>query len=62
MTEDDNAVIDQFEKEKEAEIEGELGQQVKAPEVKKGWNSWTGEGISDIKFEEKVSRADKLKR
>jgi hypothetical protein len=30
--------------------------------VKKGWNSWAGEGINDVKYQEKVDRAEKIKR
>jgi len=50
VTEDDNAVMDQFEKEKQADIEGELGDKVNVPEVKRGWNEWAGAGVSDNKF------------
>ena len=34
VTEDENAVIEQFEKEKETEIEKDLGNQIKMPDVK----------------------------
>jgi len=45
VTEDDNAVMEQFEKEKDNEIENELGATVQVAEVKRGWNDWAGAGI-----------------
>ena len=45
VTEDDNAVMEQFEKEKDNEIENELGATVQVAEVKRGWNDWAGTGI-----------------
>ena len=62
VTEDNNAVMEQFEKEKEAEIEGELGSKIKVTEVKKGWNAWAGEGVNENKYNEKVAQADKFKK
>lgn len=62
VTEDANAVMEQFEKEKNAEIEGQLGSQVKVQEVKKGWNEWAGEGVSDKRHQEKVNKAEAIKR
>ena len=52
VTEDSNAVIEQFEKEKANDIEGKLGETVKITEVKKGWNSWAGDGVNETKFNE----------
>jgi hypothetical protein len=34
VTEDENQVINQFEKEKDAEINEELGNQIKIPDIK----------------------------
>jgi U3 small nucleolar RNA-associated protein 14 len=44
VTEEENTVYDQFEKEKEAEIVEELGDKVPKAEVKRGWNEWAGDG------------------
>ena len=50
VTEEDNAVLDQFEKEKDNEIENELGSKVQVAEVKRGWNDWAGEGVKEGKY------------
>lgn len=47
VTEDENVVMEQFEREKAAEVEKELGDNIKMPEVKKGWNEWAGDGINN---------------
>lgn len=31
-------------------------------EVKKGWNEWAGEGVSDKRHQEKVNKAEAIKR
>jgi U3 small nucleolar RNA-associated protein 14 len=50
VTEEENAVMNQYEKDKNTEIEKELGTQIKVPEVKKGWNEWAGAGgLNDAK-------------
>jgi len=50
VTEDENAVMQQFEHEKEMEVEKEIGSSIKVPEIKKGWNEWAGSGVSNVKF------------
>lgn len=62
VTEDENAVIEQFEREKHEEIERELGTKVKMPEVKQGWNEWAGAGVNQNLFKQKVERAERVKQ
>lgn len=40
-------MINQFEKEKDAEINEELGNQIKIPDIKQGWNEWAGVGVNN---------------
>ena len=61
VTEDENAVMEQFEQEKHKELENELGTQVNVPEVKRGWNEWAGDGVDNRKHDEKVARAQAIK-
>ena len=61
VTEDANAVMDQFEKEKETEVERELGSKVTMPDIKRGWNEWAGSGVVDKGFQTKIARAEKFK-
>ena len=35
---------------------------MKVAEVKKGWNSWAGEGVNETKHNEKVARAEAVKK
>lgn len=43
--EDEEEALEQFEKDKEQEIENEVGAKVKVPQAHRGWNEWAGEGI-----------------
>ena len=54
--------MEQFEKEKENDIEGQLGEKVKMTEVKKGWNAWAGDGVNETKFNEQVAKANAVKK
>jgi U3 small nucleolar RNA-associated protein 14 len=64
VTEEENAVYDQFEKEKEAEIEGELGDSIPTAEIKKGWNEWAGQGarINEKKHTDRVKKASDVRK
>jgi len=62
VTEDENMVIDQFEKEKNADVEKELGSKVQVPEVKQGWNEWAGSGVNQARHIQRVERAERVKR
>lgn len=57
VTEEDNEVMEQFEKEKQQEIEKDLGGQVPKQEIKRGWNEWAGAGVKEDKHTKKVERA-----
>ena len=59
VTEGENEVYDQFEKEKEAEIEQELGDKLPSAEVKRGWNEWAGEGagVNENKHTQRVQKS-----
>jgi len=62
VTEDENAVMEQFEQEKQNEIAKEIGGQVSVPVVKQGWNEWAGSGVNNQRFQEKVARAEDIKK
>lgn len=62
VTEDDNQVIQQFEKEKENEVKAELGDKVKIDAVKRGWDNWAGDGVNESKYLDKVKKAEEFKR
>lgn len=56
VTEEDNEVMEQFEKEKQQEIEKDLGSQVPKQDIKRGWNEWAGAGVKEDKHTRKVER------
>lgn len=50
ITQDEQEAIEDFEKKKDQQVENELGKQVAAPKVARGWNDWAGDGINESKF------------
>ena len=54
--------MEEFEKEKEAKIEEELGNKVDVPKVARGWNEWAGDGVSEGRFNKRAERAEKVKK
>ena len=58
ITQDEQEAIDDFEKEKDAKIEDELGNKVDAPKVARGWNEWAGEGVSEGRFQKRAERSE----
>ena len=64
VTEDDNEVYDQFEAEKQNEIENDLKGKIPAIEVKRGWNEWAGSGggINEDRHKQKMERAEKIRK
>ena len=54
--------MEEFEREKEADIEDELGNKVKAPVVQRGWNEWAGDGVLEKSHEKKLARVEEFKR
>jgi len=61
VTQEEDA-LEEFEKEKNEEIEGTLGKSVKMPEIKKGWNEWAGDGVDNSKHELRVTKAEGVRR
>lgn len=58
---DDDEALDEFEKEKDEEVEEHLGKSVKAVEVKRGWNEWAGGDVSagqEQRFKARAAKAD----
>lgn len=45
VSQDENVVLKQFESEKVAQVEAELGEKIAMPDIKRGWNEWAGEGV-----------------
>jgi len=53
---DEDAALEDFEKEKADQIEDELGNKVKAPIVQRGWNEWAGDGMKEGQHEKRLAR------
>jgi U3 small nucleolar RNA-associated protein 14 len=62
ITQDEQEAIEEFEKEKDAKIEDELGNKVDAPKVARGWNEWAGEGVSEGRFQKRAERSEQIKK
>ena len=45
VSQDENVVLKQFESEKIAQVEAELGEKIAMPDIKRGWNEWAGQGV-----------------
>lgn len=52
---------DEFEQEKEADVEGHLGQTVKKVDVKQGWGEWAGAGVDMSKNDAKKEKAEQAR-
>jgi U3 small nucleolar RNA-associated protein 14 len=50
ITQDEQEAVDDFEKEKELQVEKELGGKVIASKVARGWNEWAGDGVNEGRF------------
>jgi len=62
ITQDEQEAVEEFEREKEAKIEEELGHKVDAPKVARGWNEWAGDGVSEGRFTKRAERAEQVKQ
>lgn len=64
VTEEEQAVMEQFEQEKQKDIEEALGQNMPKLEIRQGWNEWAGQGsgINNEKIRQRAERAEKLRR
>lgn len=49
VTQDEQEAVDEFEKEKDMEIEKELGKKIEVPLIKQGWGEWAGDGVNEEK-------------
>lgn len=45
VSQDENVVLKQFEAEKTAQVENDLGEKIAMPDIKQGWNEWAGQGV-----------------
>ena len=59
---DEDQALEEFEKEKDEQIEDELGNKVKAPIVQRGWNEWAGDGVSEKGLEKRQARVNDFKQ
>jgi len=50
--------LDDFEQEKEAEVEDHLGSSVKKADLKQGWGEWAGKGVDQTKYEQRRQKAE----
>jgi hypothetical protein len=57
VTQEEDA-LNEFEQEKNAEIENVLGEQVKKPEIRQGWGEWAGQGVDNSRHEQRKQKAE----
>ena len=62
ITQDEHEAIEEFEKAKEEQVVGELGKQVEAPKVARGWNEWAGDGVNETGFQKRAQRVEELRK
>ena len=55
-------MLDDFEKEKEQNVEDELGHKVEAPKVARGWNEWAGDGIKETNYKSRQEKSAQIKK
>ena len=49
---------DEFENEKDAQVEGQIGKSVQRTTIKQGWGSWAGDGVDNSRTEAQQKRFD----
>lgn len=57
VTQEEDA-YEEFEKDKDVQIETQIGKSVKKTTIRQGWGSWAGEGIDNSQNEAKQKRLD----
>jgi U3 small nucleolar RNA-associated protein 14 len=62
ITQDEQEAIEDFEKDKDQQVENELGKKVEASKVARGWNEWAGDGVNEGRFQKRAERAEQVKR
>jgi len=60
VTQEEDA-LEEFEREKDEEIEKNLGSKVKKPEIRQGWGEWAGEGVDNSKHEQRKQKAEAMR-
>jgi len=60
VTQEDEA-LEEFEREKDEEIEKVLGEHVKKPEIRQGWGEWAGEGVDNSRHEQRKQKAEEVR-
>jgi U3 small nucleolar RNA-associated protein 14 len=58
ITQDEQEAIEEFEKEKDEQVENELGKKVEVPKVARGWNEWAGDGVNEGQFKKRADRIE----
>ena len=61
VTQEDDE-IEEFEKDKEQEVEGVVGSKVEKKTVLQGWGSWAGDGVDNSHYERKQKKMDEIRR
>lgn len=56
------AAIEEFEAEKNREIEEQLDKKVQRPDIKQGWGDWAGAGIDESKLQAKRDKAEQARQ
>lgn len=54
--------MDEFEQEKEEEIEENIGGKVAKQVIKQGWGEWAGSGVDQSGYEARRKKADLLRQ
>lgn len=54
--------LEEFEREKEQEVEEHLGSKVKQVDVRQGWGEWAGSGVDTTKLEQRRKKAEEIRR
>ena len=60
VTQEEDA-MEEFEKEKQGDIEGQIGTKVKKVDIHRGWNEWAGDGVDTSKHEARKKKAEEIR-
>ena len=60
VTQDEDA-LEEFEKQKEEDVEGNVGKKIPTVVVKQGWNEWAGEGVDTSRLERRKAKAEEVR-
>lgn len=59
---DEEQAMEDFEREKDEQIEDVLGNKVKVPIVQRGWNEWAGNGVNEKSHENRLAKVNDMKK